>query len=241
MPLKHLARSAVAGIVLAGCLPSSPTRQGQEVSGLYDIFMLAAIGVFILVTALMAWAVIRYRAREGEDELPAQTHGSMRLEVAWWAAPTVLVAALAVLTAVVLASVNSRAEEPAVTVNVEGFQWQWRFTYEGTDVVVTGTQDDPPELVLPVGEPIAFVITSRDVIHSFSVPSFLIKRDAVPGRENRFDIELTEQGTYSGQCGEFCGLLHAYQRFSIRAVAVDEFEAWLADAPTAAGGNDDDG
>ena len=217
-------------ILLAGCLPQAGTSQGSDVAWLYNVFLAAAAVVFAVVVGLMAWSVIRYRGTPGRDvRLPDRAHGHMGLEITWWAVPTLLVALLAALTASVLASVDDRADAPEVTVNVEGFQWGWRFTYEGRGVEVLGTAADPPTIHLPVDQPIAFVISSNDVIHSFSIPGFLIKRDAVPGQENRFDVVIEHEGTYTGQCGEFCGLLHSYQLFSIEAESAEAFEAWMSE------------
>lgn len=230
-----------AGVaVTAGCLPAGVTDQGRDVTGLYDLFMLAAAGVFVVVVGLLAWAVIRYRGQPGREvELPPQTHGNLRLEVVWWTLPTLLVGVLVVLTAIALGRVDARADEPSVTVEVTGFQWGWRFAYPEHDVTVTGTAADPATIHLPVGETVAFEIVSQDVIHSFYIPAFLIKRDALPHRENRFDVLITEEGTYTGQCAEFCGLLHARQLFSIEAVQRDAFEAWLEEQ--AAGGETAEG
>jgi cytochrome c oxidase subunit 2 len=220
----------VVASMLAGCLPDAATRQGEQVAGLYATFMLAAALVFVIVIGLLAWSVWKFRGDGPRDaELPAQTHGSMRLESAWWALPALLVLLLGTLTTFVLGDVDARADDPDLVVQVEGFQWQWRFTYPDSSVVVTGTSEEPPVIYLPTGESIAFEISSRDVIHSFTIPAFLIKRDAVPGRENRFDVVIEDEGTYTGQCGEFCGLLHSYQRFTIEAVSSDEFEAWLTE------------
>lgn len=218
-------------VALAGCLPTAVTDQGRQVAWLYELFMVAAAGVFAIVAALIGWSVIRYRGAPGKDvEPPRPVHGNLALEVAWWALPTALVAVLIGFTWVVLADVDARADEPALTIGVEGFQWGWRFTYEESGLVVSGTAADPPTLTLPTGRTIAFVISSRDVVHSFNIPNFLIKRDAIPNRENRFDVVIEQAGTYGGQCGEFCGLLHARQLFEIDAVAPHEFDAWLADA-----------
>lgn len=214
---------------LSGCLPTAVTDRGREVAWLYDLFMIAAAAVFAIVAALILWSVVRYRGEAGRDvELPKPVHGNLALEVVWWAIPTVLVAVLIGFTWVVLDRVDAREDEPAVTVGVEGFQWGWRFTYEESGVVVSGTAADPPTITLPTGQTVAFVITSTDVIHSFNIPNFLIKRDALPNRENRFDVVIEMEGTYGGQCGEFCGLLHARQLFTIDAVSPDEFDAWLA-------------
>ena len=151
----------------------------------------------------------------------------------WWVLPTILVGVLAFMTIGVLGEVDARAEEPELVVEVAGYQWGWQFTYPESGVVVNGTAADPPRIRLPVGETVAFVISSRDVIHSFNIPTFLIKRDAVPGQENRFDVVIEMEGTYGGQCGEFCGLLHARQLFEIEGVSREAFDAWLAEEAVA--------
>lgn len=227
-------RPAVAALVVvtllaSGCLPESATAEGREVAWLYNVFMAAAAVVFFVVVALLTWSVLRYRGRPGRNAaLPAQVHGNLGLEVVWWALPTALVAVLVVLTAVVLSDVDAGTDDPALTLAVDGFQWGWRFTYQEAGVVVAGTAADPPTVYLPVDEPIAFVVTSEDVVHSFNVPAFLFKRDAIPGRHTRFELVIDRAGTYTGQCGEFCGLLHSYQYFTIEAVPRAEFDAWLA-------------
>jgi cytochrome c oxidase subunit II len=94
-------------------------------------------------------------------------------------------------------------------------------------VVVTGTYDDPPELVLPVGRTVRLNLETADVIHSFWVPDFLNKRDMLPDVENAIDVDVTEPGEWTGACAEFCGLDHYKMLFEVRAVPEDEFAAWL--------------
>jgi len=217
----------LAAVILAGCAPEPATSQGAQVKMLYDIFLIAAAFVFVIVAGLIGWSIVRYRARDDGREA-STTDSNMRLELVWWAIPTILVIVLFILTAGVLGTVDEQTADPPVTVNVTGFQWQWQFAYEGTDVVVTGTPGEQPVAVLPVGERIAFNLQSADVIHSFWVPDFLVKRDVIPGRTNRIEVTIDEAGTYSGLCGEFCGLLHSQMRFSIDAVPADTFQQWLA-------------
>ncbi len=231
-------RTALLGlltIATAGCLPAPVTEQGREVANLYDLFMIAAVGVFVVIVGLLAWTVLRYRGEPGRDaQLPAQTSAKFIFEVVWWTVPTLLVAVLAVLTIGVLNQVDAREDEPDLVVDVAGYQWGWEFTYRDSGVVVNGTAADPATIELPVDRTIAFMISSRDVVHSFSIPPFLIKRDAIPGRDNRFDVLIENEGTYSGQCGEFCGLLHSQQLFEIDAVSPDRFDTWLAEQETEA-------
>ena len=225
----RLAVLAIVPMLLAGCLPVAVTDRGREVAWLYDLFLIVAAAVFLIVTALLGWSIVRYRGPAGRDvEPPKPVHGHMALEVVWWAVPSLLVVVLIGFTWAVLGDVDARADEPALTIGVEGFQWGWRFTYEDSGLVVSGTAADPPTVTLPTDRTIAFIITSTDVVHSFNIPNFLIKRDAIPKRENRFDVLIELEGRYGGQCGEFCGLLHARQLFEIRAVSPDDFDAWLA-------------
>lgn len=218
---------ALIGLVaiLSGCTPAPVTSEGRDVASLYRLFMIAAVVVFVIVAGLIGWSVVRYRA--GADGPPAQFKTNVPLEVVWWALPTLLVIGLFVISAQVLATVDKPGNGQALTVDVEGFQWQWRFTYPDSGVTITGHLDQPPEITLPIGREITFVIDSPDVIHSFYVPEFLIKRDAVPGITNRVTLTIDQAGTFSGQCAEFCGLLHSDMRFSIRAVPGAEFDAWL--------------
>lgn len=235
-------RGAAGGLLAfallgAACIRDPATQQGEGVADLYVWFMIAAAAVFVVVSGLLAWSLIRYRGDPGRDaSIPPQTHGNLVLEAVWWAIPTLLVVVLVFLTADVLADVDARADEPELEVEVIAFQWGWRFEFPDTGVAVTGTAADPPTVVLPTDRTIAFLITSTDVNHSFNIPPFLIKRDAIPGNPNRFDVVIDEAGTYTGQCGEFCGLLHSAQYFAIEAVPPDEFEDWLAAAADAGDG-----
>jgi heme/copper-type cytochrome/quinol oxidase subunit 2 len=166
--------------------------------------------------------------------------------------PLLIVAGLFVVSWGVLNRVEAKADDPRVTVNVLGFQWQWQFTYQGErvplpagqppeDLTIKGTIAKPPVVYLPVGEPIRFNTQAQYVIHSFYVREFLFKRDAFPDHTNTFDITITEPGDYGGQCTEYCGLAHQAMRFTIRAVDRGEYDAWLEKAKKeAASGCPDD-
>jgi cytochrome c oxidase subunit 2 len=227
----------VAVLVLAGCGSLTPvTDVGEEVRDLYNVLFVAAAIIFVLVEAAIVFAVIRYRRRG--DMLPPQFHGNNLLEVAWTVVPLLIVAGLFVVSWGVLNRVEAKADDPRVTVNVLGFQWQWQFTYEGErldlppgqppqDLAIKGTIAKPPVVVLPVGEPIRFNTQAQEVIHSFYVREFLFKLDAFPDHVNTFDLTITKPGDYGGQCTEYCGLAHQAMRFTIRAVSRPQFEAWL--------------
>jgi cytochrome c oxidase subunit 2 len=224
-------RSVVALLALAlalgACTAPPATVEADRVQGLYNLFLIAAGAVFVVVAGLIGWNIVRYRSR-GDDSLPVQTKTNLVLELIWWALPTLLVIGLFVASAAVLNSNDARHPGAPLRVKVEGFQWQWRFTYIDSKVQVTGVPGSPPELVLPVGETVDFELVSDDVIHSFFIPAFLVKRDTIPGVDNHLQLTINKQGTYTGQCAEFCGLLHDQMLFSIRAVSASDFSAWLA-------------
>jgi cytochrome c oxidase subunit II len=237
-PARLIGLAVLAALLLSGCGMLTPvTEQGRDIRDLYNILFVAAAVVFFLVEGAIVFAVLRYRRRD--DELPPQFHGNNLLEVAWTVGPFLIVAALFVLTWGVLNRVDARADNPRVTVNVVAFQWQWSFTYAGEkvpaaeqdqpaeDLTIKGTIAKPPEIYLPVGEPIRFTTQARDVIHSFYVPEFLFKRDAFPDHENSFALTITKPGVYRGQCAEYCGLAHQAMRFTIHAVGPAEYRAWV--------------
>ena len=230
-PGPRLSRAIAALVVapfVAGCLPAAATVEGREIGNLYGVFIVIAAGVFILVYALATFAIIRYRPlRRGTDE-PRQIEGNDVIEGIWTAIPLLIVGGLFVGTLAVLSRTEARAAAPAAEIHVRGFRWGWAFSYPNEGVEVSGLGIPGPEVVVPIDQPIRFVITSDDVVHSFFVPQFLFKRDVIPGRQNVFDITVDEAGTYHGQCAEFCGVGHSAMPFTVRAVSPDEYAAWLA-------------
>jgi cytochrome c oxidase subunit 2 len=227
--------SAGAGLtLLTACAPEAVTEQGREVTSLYSIFFWVAVGVFVVTAGLIGWSIIRYRAKPGDNDLPQHFHQNLKLEVVWFAIPQIIVIVLFVLSAFTLGEVNDQKSDPNATIEVTGYQWGWRFAYQGTEVEIVGTPQEPAEVMVPTGD-VAFLLTSADVIHSFYVPRFMIKRDTIPGRDTRIDVTIAEEGSYAGVCAEFCGLLHDRMTFSIEAMSPEAFTTWLEN-----GGDDGD-
>lgn len=224
--------AVVVGLLAAGCLPSSATAEGRQVNNLYLVFMALAAVVGVIVWGGSTLAILRFRRRGTETELPPQIHGSTRLEVTWTALPFITVIVLFILTAMVMNVVLARSSSPSVRVDVTAFRWGWQFDYADRGVRVVGQAGSPPTLVLPVGQPVAMSITATDVDHAFFVPAFLFKRDAIPGRTTYFDLNIERPGTYAGQCAEFCGVFHDQMLFTVRAVSPAEFQSWLAGQPS---------
>jgi cytochrome c oxidase subunit II len=225
-PARWLAVTALA-LAAAGCTPQSVTEQGQAIYNLYNLFMYIAAVVFVVVSGLVIWSVIRYRRRD--DELPTQTHGNNRLELTWTVIPTVIVLFLFVVTIQAQDKVLDTSGDADVDLTVTAFQWSFRFTYEGTGAEVLGTPESVPEMVVPVGQRIRVKLVSADVVHTFYVPQTLFKRQAIPGTENVFDLTFDKEGLYHGQCTQFCGLAHTDMVFRVRVVTQGEYQSWLAE------------
>jgi cytochrome c oxidase subunit 2 len=219
---------AVAALLAAGCTPQSVTEEGRAIYNLYNLFMYIAAVVFVVVSGLVIWSLIRYRRRD--DELPTQTHGNNRLELLWTLIPTVIVLVLFVFTLQAQDKALDQSGQADVNVTVTAFQWSWRFTYEGTGAEVLGSPEHIPELVVPVGQTIRVKLVSADVVHSFYVPQTLFKRQAIPGTENTFDLTFEKVGLYHGQCTQFCGLQHPDMVFRVRVLEQGAYQNWLAAA-----------
>jgi cytochrome c oxidase subunit II len=217
--------TAASLLLLASCAPDAATTQGEEIADLYRLFVYAAIGVGGITCALILWVAVRYRRRA--DDLPTQSANSMPFEIVYTVLPVLIVAGLFVATFGVERSVDRIDPQPEVLVNVTGFQWQWRFDYPEHGVSIIGVNPEEPTLVLPVSRRIRIHLSSPDVIHSFYVPEFLFKRDAIPGQPNDFDWVIPETGRFRGACAEYCGLEHAEMNFWVQAVTPAEFDAWV--------------
>ncbi|MEP6622929.1 MAG: cytochrome c oxidase subunit II [Acidimicrobiia bacterium] len=218
--------------VLAGCGDTlgeqrAATTQSTGMSDLWRVGVMIALGVGALVVSLIIWCLLRYRHR-GRDGVPSQRQYNVPLEITYTVIPIVIVLGLFVASWKVQNRVDSLSAKPDVTIEVRGFQWQWQFHYRADDITVTGLPDRTPVMVVPVHETVRFVLTSRDVIHSFYIPQFLFKRDVVPGVKNQFQINVNRVGMYKGYCAEFCGLDHARMTFAVRAVTPADYRAWVA-------------
>jgi cytochrome c oxidase subunit 2 len=226
------------------------TAEGAQAAGLYLPIFLIAVVIFVLIEGLLLYMAWRFRRKDGDSELPEQTHGNNRLEIIWTAIPAAIVSLLFIASTIVLTDVEAKSDDPAVTVEVTAYQFGWIFDYPeypGVSVAGGGRGDGAPEMVVPVNESIRFRLQSikgpdqtdeelaagaapsGGVIHSFYVPSFFFKRDIIPGRITEFEVTVEKPGTYGGQCAEFCGLAHGDMYFSVQAVERAEFDDWIAE------------
>lgn len=236
--LGRVGLAAAPLFLLTGCAIEPVTRQAKDIHTLYFTTLYLAIAIFLGVVGAILWSVVRYRKRPGDDTLPPQVHGNTTAEVIWTVIPIVIVLILFAMSHSTLRSVDklSADSETAAVIHVRGYQWFWEFDYgqdaDGNSRVLSGSNGEPPQMVVPAGETIRIVQTSDNVHHSFFVPHFLFKRDVIAGKPNTFEFRVDIPGTYLGQCAELCGTLHADMIFSVKAVSRAEFQAFLDDFPS---------
>jgi cytochrome c oxidase subunit 2 len=227
----------VAGVLpllgLVGCTEAPATQQAEQVHTLYEVIFILAAPVVVVVEGLLLWYILRYRRRDQAE--PPQFSGTTRALIVFFLIPTVIVATDYVFGERTLASIEHQTPDPQVVIRVEGFQWEWTFFYLNEGFFTTGkTLTQPAQLEIPVDEPIRILLHSRDVIHSFFIPTFLFKRDVIPGRTNTFTFTATKLGVFKGQCAEFCGLHHSQMTFFVHVVASEDYLAWVGRAKRAA-------
>jgi cytochrome c oxidase subunit 2 len=224
-----LAGLASISCLVTGCggawMPDPVTESGSDTRTLWRIFLWVAAAIALVVYGLVVYVLVRARRRSGGE--PSQRQYVFKVEFIYTAIPVAIVAVLLSLSIFTENRIDDVVDDPDLVVDVIGFQWQWQFDYVDEDVSVTGVPGVEPVLVLPVGRTVRLRLESRDVIHSFWVPHFLIKRDLTPGIENEIDVNLTEEGEWRGFCSEFCGLEHWQMTFHVQGVSSDDFDTWL--------------
>lgn len=238
--------AVIATLALTGCsteeisrgfLPRGASTGAQRVQDLWVGGWIAALAVGILVWGLTIWCVVAYRRKKDETGLPPQLRYNVPIELIYTVVPIFMVGVLFYFTARDEAVLLDTSQKPDVTVNVVGKQWSWDFNYvegevwdSGVQAQLTGehgVEETLPTLYLPVNQRVEFVLTARDVIHSFWVPAFQQKLDMIPGKVNRFQVVPTVEGTYQGKCAELCGQYHATMLFNVKVVSGQEYEAHL--------------
>ena len=226
------------GCASRGGVPDPASSQGRDVLDLWRILLTAGVVLGALVMGLILWSVIRYRRPRGAapGALPKQVGANIPIEVFYTVVPLVIVAVLFGLTMRTQDRVTRQSDTPDLGVEVTGFQWGWRFRYPAQGATVVGDANRPPTLVLPVGANVRFRLVAADVIHSFFVPTFLVKRDMIPGVDNSIEIRPTKTGRFPGVCAEFCGLDHWRMTFDVEVVTPEAFQAFLAEQQAVPGG-----
>jgi cytochrome c oxidase subunit 2 len=234
---KMLGIGVVASVIgtaitlLMDWFPEPASGAADQIDTVYDVLLICSVPVFVLVMTIAIYCVVRFRAKPGDLRDGPPIHGNTRLEIVWVTVPFLMVSALAAYAWIVLDDIEAKQPNELV-VNVTGQQFTWTFEYPSEEVNST-------ELVLPEDRPVDFRIRSRDVIHSFWVPEFRLKSDAVPGLTTKIRLTPDRVGRYQVVCAELCGIGHSTMRQNVRVVAAGEFDGWLQEqreAGQAAGG-----
>ncbi len=248
------ARFAAAMALLLGAGPASAgirwnfqtpvTPIARQIYHLQDLMFGVCVVIFVIVFGVMFYSIFAHRKSKGHK--PATFHQSTTIEVIWTVIPFVILVAVAVPATATLLKMENTSHS-ALTVRVTGYQWKWHYDYPAQGIgffsdlstPVAQIENQEPKdrhyllqvdhpLVLPVGEKIRFQITAKDVIHSWWVPSFGVKTDAIPGFVNQSWAEIDVPGTYRGQCTELCGMGHAFMPVVVKAVSQADFKKWVA-------------
>lgn len=207
---------------LSALRPQGPVAEGQL--GLIKLAISIMVGVMIIVFGIAAYVIIRFRRKPGQNGIPKQVEGSLKLEIIWTAIPLLLVLILGIATVqkVFAFGEDYSKDKNAVRVDVTSHLFWWEFSYP--DYGVTTAQD----MIIPAGKKIALKLRTADVLHSFWVPALAGKTDTnTDGTVNKAWIEASKEGVYLGKCAELCGPSHAFMEFKVKAVSEESFNKWI--------------
>ena len=201
--------------------------------------IIVAISVFVLF--LMAYAMIRFRASRNPN--PSKRTHNVLVEIIWTLVPCLILIVMAVPSFKVLYSQDT-IPKADVTIKAIGYQWYWGYEYPDENIIFDSYMIEEEDLkegqprllavdnavVVPVNKVVKILITANDVLHAWALPSFGVKRDAMPGRINETWFKAEKVGTYYGQCSELCGIKHAFMPIEVRVVSDQEYQEWLDEA-----------
>ena len=228
---------ALGALVLTGCKNGSVYGYESDLSSVNEVSWhlwrgawLAAGVVGIFTAILIVWPIIRHRRKEGDPQYPKQTQYNVPVEVIYTVVPFIIIAVLFYFTARDEAKITAKEPTKVMhTIDVTGIQWSWQFGHQdgGEKAVVTGTPANPPTLVLPQGERVAFNIHSNDVVHGFWIPAFMIQIQNLPGITNHLEFTANKLGEYPGRCNILCGRNHSQMVFKVKVVTPAEYKTYV--------------
>lgn len=243
---------AVAGEPVEWGLNLQPavTSSAERIHDFHNMLLVIITGITLFVLVLLIYVVLRFNKRA--NKTPSNVTHNVLLEVIWTVIPVVILIVIAVPSFKLLYK-NDRIVEPEMTLKVSGYQWYWGYEYPDHDGISFNSYMIPTDelqpgqvrllstdnpIVLPIDTDIAILVTGKDVIHSWTIPAFGVKIDAIPGRTNETWFRIDKPGTYFGQCSEICGKDHAFMPIEVKAVTKEEFEAWVEKAKEEFAAND---
>ncbi|MBT8545733.1 cytochrome c oxidase subunit II [Polynucleobacter paneuropaeus] len=235
------------------------TKIMEQIHGLHIMMLIICAVIFIGVFGVMFYAILKHRKSLGHK--PASFHESTTVEIIWTVVPLLIVIGMALpATKTVVAMKDTTNSD--ITIKVTGYQWKWGYDYikgEGEGINFLSTlstsreainnlapksntylMEVDNEMVVPVGKKIRLITTANDVIHSWTIPAFGVKQDAIPGFVRDTWFRADRIGTFRGQCSELCGAEHAFMPIVVKVVSPEDYSAWVADKQKAmtAGGED---
>ena len=201
--------------------------------------IIIAISVFVLF--LMLYACVRFRASANPN--PSKRTHNVTVEILWTLIPCLILIVMAVPSFKILYKQDT-IPKADLTIKAIGYQWYWGYAYPDENIIFDSymieekdlTADQPRllavdnEVVVPVNKVVKVLITANDVLHAWALPSFGVKRDAVPGRINETWFKAEKEGTYYGQCSELCGIKHAFMPITVKVVSEEDYQEWLSEA-----------
>lgn len=214
----------IAGLLLLTTdrlLPEAASLQSKPIDYLFSLHFIVIAFLFALIVGALIYSVFFFRRKKGDLSEGVYFNHNNKLEIIWTIIPLVVVITFAVIGSDVLAQ-TMRVDPTALQVRVIGQQWSWRFEYPEYGITST-------ELVLPVDQQVLLTLTSSDVIHSFWVPEFRVKQDALPGMERELRVTPSIIGAYTLMCAELCGRDHAYMNASVFVKSEEDFDIWISD------------
>lgn len=217
------------------------TPVAERLHHFHTMVLVIITAITLFVMGLLVWVMVRFNARA--NPVPSMTTHNVLLEIIWTVVPVVILIIIAVPSFKLLYYMD-RTENPDMTLKVTGYQWYWGYEYPDhggisfTSNMIPQKDIDPSKgqmrllstdnpVIVPVDTNIQVIVTAADVLHSFAVPSFGIKADAVPGRLNETWIRVEKPGVYYGQCSEICGTGHGFMPIEVIAVSKEDFAAWV--------------
>ncbi len=249
----------IVGAPVDGAMGFQPaaTSIARDLQWLDGFILVIITAITLFVVALLAWVVIRYNARR--NPTPANFTHNSPLEVAWTVIPVVILVFIGALSLPVLFE-EQEIPEGDIVIKVTGNQWYWSYEYPDEGIAFDsfmigyGEGNLNPDIeaqlveagysaqefrlatdtavVVPTGAIVVMQVTAADVIHSWTIPAFGVKQDAVPGRLAQLWFRADQEGIFFGQCSELCGKDHAYMPITVKVVSPEAYEAWLAEART---------
>lgn len=210
----------------------------ERVSDLHDLLMWIIVGISAVVIALVAYVLIRFRASRNPH--PSKTSHNTMLEVVWTAIPVVILIIIGI-PSIKLLFFTDTIEKSDMTIKAIGHQWYWTYEYPDEEISYDSYMVEDKDIkegqyrllevdrriVVPVGATVKVLVTADDVLHSFAVPSFGVKMDAVPGRVNETWFRVNKEGVYYGQCSELCGAKHGFMPIAVEVVSKEAYQEWL--------------